>query len=139
VLGSLGLNWRINNILSVARVLVEQFEGKVPASREELLKLPGVGDYGANAVLCFGFGKPSILMDTNTERIVSRVIGHGQGSRRWQLRLDLYRLAGSTGADAEFNYALLDLGAMVCQASAPRCHICPVARHCQTFRDRSDQ
>src|SRR5207245_5995927 len=109
----------------------------VPESREVLLTLPGVGDYVANAVLCFGFGKPSILMDTNTERIVSRVIGHAQASRRWQLRLDLYRLAGTGGADSEFNYALLDLGAMVCKASSPRCSACPVSGHCQTFRDRS--
>jgi DNA (cytosine-5)-methyltransferase 1 len=135
VMDSLGLRWRIDNILAVARVLLDRFGGAVPSTREELLTLPGVGDYVANAVLCFGFGKRSILMDTNTERIVSRVMGHDRSSRRWQLRLDLYRLAGSSGADAAFNYALLDLGAMVCRATSPRCLVCPVAQHCQTFRD----
>jgi A/G-specific adenine glycosylase len=130
-----GLHWGMDNILKLAHALVDQFGGKVPASRQELLTLPGVGDYVANAVLCFGFEKPSILMDSNTARIASRVMGHGRSSRRWQLRLDLYRLAGSGSADAEFNYALLDLAAMVCRPTSPRCLVCPVARHCQTFRD----
>jgi DNA (cytosine-5)-methyltransferase 1 len=129
-----GLHWREGHLVKVARRLVDEFDGKVPASRDELLTLPGVGDYVANAVLCFGFGKPSILMDTNTGRIVSRLDGSSRGSRRWQLRLDLYRLAGPAGANAEFNSALLDLGAMICTVTSPRCLACPVARHCQTFR-----
>jgi DNA (cytosine-5)-methyltransferase 1 len=132
---SRGLHWGMDNILKLAHILVDQFGGKVPPSRQELLTLPGVGDYVANAVLCFGFEKPSILMDSNTARIASRVMGHGRSGRRWQLRLDLYRLAGSGGADAEFNNALLDLAAMVCRPTSPRCLVCPVARHCQTFRD----
>jgi A/G-specific adenine glycosylase len=138
VMSSLGLRWRIDNVVRVAHVLVDRYGGQVPSTRSELLALPGVGDYVANAVLCFGFGKPSVLMDTNTARIVSRVSGHGRMGHTWQLRLDLYRLAGRSGADAEFNYALLDLGALVCRASSPRCLTCPVARHCQTFLASED-
>jgi DNA (cytosine-5)-methyltransferase 1 len=133
LLGSLGLRWRVDNILRVAEALVRSGTEEVPDTREGLLALPGVGDYVANAVLCFGFGRPAILMDTNTERIVDRVTGHAGSSRRWQMRLDLYRLAGSAGADQEFNYALLDLGALVCRASTPRCLVCPVSRYCATF------
>src|SRR5205823_5820265 len=109
------------------------FEGDVPNTREDLLTLPGVGDYVANAVLCFGFGRAAILMDSNSERIVGRVAGSRASGRRWQMRLDLYRLAGATGADREFNSALLDLGALVCRASRPRCLVCPVNGHCATF------
>jgi len=138
LLSSLGLRWRLDNIVKVAEVLVNQFHGEVPKTRERLLGLPGVGDYVANAVLCFAFSQASILMDTNTERIVSRVTGHGRSTRRWQLRLDLYRLAGVAGADREFNYALLDLGALVCRASSPRCASCPISRHCGTFRSAAD-
>jgi A/G-specific adenine glycosylase len=68
-------------------------------------------------------------MDTNTMRIIGRL--HGRDTnRRWQLRLDLHRLAGGPGPDAEFNYALLDLGALVCRASNPLCGECPLRDRC---------
>jgi DNA (cytosine-5)-methyltransferase 1 len=132
---SLGLRWRAENIIAVARALVEDFDGRVPDTELELRALPGVGDYVAQAVLCFGFARRAVLLDTNTSRIVGRY-GRHQDTRRWQLRLDLYGLAGSRGPDAEFNYALLDLGALICRAGAPRCEICPLSDDCATFGDR---
>ena len=128
---SLGLRWRAENLIEVARVLEDQFEGRVPDDELTLRSLPGVGDYVAQAVLCFGFGRRSVLVDTNTVRIVSR-IHKREGTRRWQLRLDLHQLAGAKGPDAAFNYALLDLGALVCRAGTPHCHECPLRRHCAT-------
>jgi DNA (cytosine-5)-methyltransferase 1 len=133
LLTPLGLRWRVDNILDVANVILERHGGEVPDSREQLTSLPGVGDYVANAVLCFGYGRAAILMDTNTQRIASRVMGRDPLRRVWQTRLDLYRLAGSDGAGPDMNYALLDLGALVCRASTPRCSVCPVAAHCLTF------
>ena len=130
---SLGLRWRVDKMIDVARVLVEDHDGVVPSTDVGLLSLPGVGDYVANAVLAFGFGRRAILLDTNTERIVGRVRGRGNLAR-WQLRLDLYRIAGISGADADFNYALLDLGALVCRPTSPKCAECPVQRHCATGR-----
>lgn len=130
VLRSLGLRWRVEKMLEVARVLVDQHDGRVPSTDAGLLSLPGVGDYVANAVLTFGFGRSAVLLDTNTERIVGRVRGRTK-PRRWQLRLDLYQLAGRPGADADFNYALLDLGALVCRARTPLCDQCPVRRYCE--------
>jgi DNA (cytosine-5)-methyltransferase 1 len=132
---SLGLRWRAENIVGVARELVDRFRGRVPETEEELLSLPGVGDYVAQAVMCFAFDKAAVLMDTNTTRIASRIRGTDD-TRRWQIRLDLYRLAGPQGPDAEFNYALLDLGALRCRASAPICNECPVRAHCATGSGR---
>lgn len=129
VMRSLGLRWRANKIVEVARVLVEECGGRVPSTDVGLLSLPGVGDYVAQAVLTFGFGRRAVILDTNTERIVGRVRGRTK-PLRWQLRLDLYQLAGSEGADAAFNYALLDLGALVCRPRTPLCGECPVRRRC---------
>jgi DNA (cytosine-5)-methyltransferase 1 len=122
---SLGLRWRAENIIRVAESLVQIFDGVVPDDDFELRMLPGVGDYVAEAVVCFGFGRRAVLLDTNTMRIVGRIYGHEQ-SRRWQLRLDLHHMAGAKGPDAEFNYALLDLGALVCRSGTPRCELCPL-------------
>jgi DNA (cytosine-5)-methyltransferase 1 len=128
---SLGLRWRAENIIRVADALVRIFDGVVPDDDFELRMLPGVGDYVGQAVICFGFGRRAVLLDTNTMRIVGRIYGH-ERSRRWQLRLDLHHLAGAKGPDAAFNYALLDLGALVCRAGTPRCELCPLREHCVT-------
>ena len=131
VMRSLGLRWRADNLVRVAETLVDLFDGEVPDDDLGLRMLPGVGDYAAQAVLCFGFGRRSVLLDTNTMRIVSRLNARDV-NRRWQLRLDLYQLAGRAGPDAEFNYALLDLGALVCRASTPHCAVCPLQAGCAT-------
>jgi DNA (cytosine-5)-methyltransferase 1 len=130
-MSALGLNQRVENVVAVARALVEQFDGQVPKTELELRTLPAVGDYVAQAVLCFGFGQRSVLIDSNTTRIVGRIFDRDR-ARRFQLRLDLYRLAGPAGPDAAFNYALLDLGALVCRVGRPRCEVCPVRSHCAT-------
>jgi DNA (cytosine-5)-methyltransferase 1 len=134
VMRSLGLRWRAENMLRIAQALVDEHDGEVPSEELELRRLPGVGDYVANAVLTFGFGRRAVIVDTNTERIVGRVCGR-EKTPRWQLRLDLHEFAGRAGPDAAFNYALLDLGALVCRAGAPLCDECPVGdRHCATHR-----
>jgi A/G-specific adenine glycosylase len=132
---SLGLRWRAENILAVAQDLVDRFGGEVPSTEAELATLPGVGDYVASAVIVFGFGRPAVLLDTNTERITSRIRAR-TAKRRWQLRLDLYQLAGSEGPDAAFNYALLDLGALVCRPTRPLCDECPIGSYCASFQPR---
>jgi DNA (cytosine-5)-methyltransferase 1 len=130
---SLGLRWRADNMVAIAEVLVRDFGGLVPDNEMALMTLPGVGDYVAQAVLNFAFNRPAVLMDTNTARIVARVQGR-EASRTWQMRLDLHQLAGGEGPDAPFNYALLDLGALICKASSPKCGDCPVRRHCSFAR-----
>ena len=130
-LASLGLHWRSANLASAAQFVSDQLAGEVPDNWQELTAIPGVGDYIASAVLCFAFGRPSVLMDTNTVRIARRVLGDPD-LPNWRLRLALHELAGPTGADVEWNQALLDLGALVCTAHAPKCDACPVRASCVT-------
>ena len=97
-----------------------------------------MGDYVASAVLCFAYGHHSVLLDTNTVRIARRIIGSGD-LPKWEVRLKLYRLSGRLGPDADWNYALLDLGGSVCKARRPLCSECPVSQMCVTGRDRLAQ
>ena len=128
----LGLRWRIDNLVDTAHVLEDVHDGVVPDDPVQLLDLPGVGDYVAQAVACFGFRGRGLLIDTNTTRITSRVFGRERPHRRWQVRLDLLALAGEKGPDAAFNYALLDLGALVCRSRTPICEACPWRHACVT-------
>ena len=134
-LASLGLFWRAENLCSAAEFIKNQKNGRVPDNWQELITVPGVGDYIASAILCFAFGRPSVLLDTNTLRIARRISGEHLKQSKWQIRLSLHELAGDGGADAEWNQALLDLGALVCKAQAPKCGDCPVRNHCVTGGD----
>ena len=78
VLTSLGLHWRSVNLVSAAEFVRDRLAGEVPDNWQELTAIPGVGDYIASAVLCFAFGRSSVLMDTNTVRIARRVLGGDQ-------------------------------------------------------------
>ena len=98
-----------------------------------------MGDYIASAVLCFAFDQSTVLMDTNTRRIARRVLGDAPNQASWRLRLGLRELAAAEGANAEWNMGLLDLGALVCTARAPRCMECPVRSHCATGRGTEDR
>lgn len=131
LLASLGLHWRSVNLASAAEYLIDRLSGEVPDNWQGLTAIPGVGDYIASAVLCFAFGYPSVLMDTNTMRIAHRVLG-SPGQPNWRLRLALHELAGQKGTDVQWNQALLDLGALVCTARAPKCKECPVRASCAT-------
>ena len=126
----LGLRWRVDNVIQVAKELVERHSGDVPDSEHDLRALTGVGDYVASAVRCFAFGEKTVLLDTNTRRIVERTTGRDATSN-WTTRLEIFRLAGQKGPSADFNYALLDLGALVCRATKPKCPICPVRTECR--------
>jgi DNA (cytosine-5)-methyltransferase 1 len=128
-LKDLGLGARANALIEVADELMRRFGGSVPEDELELRSLPGVGDNVAQAVQCFGFGRRAVFLDVTTARLVERYCGRTV-RRRWQIRLDLYQLAGSDGPDAEFNRALLDHGALVCRAEKPLCAECPVQAGC---------
>ena len=71
----------------------------MPEAELDLRSLPGVGDNVAQAVRCFAFGRRAVLLDATTARLVERYLGRSD-TRRWQIRLDLYRLAGAPGPDA---------------------------------------
>ena len=135
LLAHLGLNWRVDRLFQMAVELSERYKGEIPDSYDELMHLPGVGDYVASSVLCFAFGQPTTLIDTNTSRIVRRFTGKDD-LPIWEQRLTLHDLAKPIGADPEWNYSLLDLGALVCTATRPRCNACPVNSECVTGRDQ---
>lgn len=126
-----GVKEKASVAVQVAHEIVDRFDGLVPEDEMELRTLPGVGDYVCRAVLTFAFGRRQVLVDRTTTRVAMRIARHDD-DRRFQLRLDLHRLAGTGGPDAPFNRALLDLGREVCMPERPACAECPVVLHCAT-------
>lgn len=138
ILKPAGLRWRVRNLYLTAQELVRRYGGTVPDRKEDLLSLPGISNYIAGAILCFAYGKPEPLLDTNTVRILGRLSGipvtdSSRRSRKFE-RLMMRFL--DKNRPKEFNYALLDLGALVClKRSPPRCKECPLNECCSYHRD----
>ncbi len=125
----LGFNRRARNLHRAAAAVVADHGGQVPSNLAALLRLPGVGAYTARAVLAFAFDADVGVVDTNAGRILSRAVaGRPVGTREAQLLVDAMV---PRGQGWEFGQALLDLGATVCTARAPRCDLCPIRRRCR--------
>lgn len=128
MLKSAGLRWRIDLMHEMAKTIVENYGGKIPSQKEELMKLPGVSEYIASAVRCFAFGYPEPLLDTNTVRITGRVFGIEvkDSSRRSKKMRDLMKNLLDTEKPDIFNYAMIDFGKKVCKKRGPECFACPL-------------
>jgi len=120
-------------LVAAAQTVVELFGGNVPTEDLELRAIPGVGDSLAKMVLSFGHGRKAVPLHSAAARVAARVTGRPE-TRRWQLRLDLHRLAGPLGPDASFNAAVIHLGTSVCRPIRPLCTACPLSPGCVTGR-----
>lgn len=126
----LGYYARARNLHKAAKIIVRQWNGKLPPSAEQLRQLPGVGAYAACSVASIAFGEAVPALDANLARVFSRVIG-----RREPLAspADLYPEAlahVSQDRPGDFNQALMDLGATICLPRSPKCGICPIFGSC---------
>jgi A/G-specific adenine glycosylase len=123
----LGYNRRARDLHRIARL----HPSVLPATREALDALPGVGAYTAGAVSCFSRGENVAFADTNIRRVLGRVLLGRIASEREAVGLD-ERLVPRRGAD-RWHHALMDLGATVCVARTPHCGDCPLADGCRSL------
>jgi A/G-specific adenine glycosylase len=135
----LGYYGRARNLHATARIVVRDCDGVLPRRPEDLCRLPGVGRYTAAAVASLAYGAPVATVDTNVDRVLSRVFGvaGAKGQARHERRV--WTLAAALvppRRSADWNQALMDLGATICTARAPRCERCPVAAVCRGSRLR---
>ena len=133
----LGYPRRAKALWECARYLVDHHGGEVPSTREELLALPGVGDYTASAVLSFAFRQRAVVLDTNVRRVLARVF-RGEPLPPVAIRRAERDLAEAIAPvepqeAAVWAVASMELGALVCTARAPRCDKCPLAHRCAWF------
>ncbi len=134
MLFSLGLAWRVPAFQQISQTLVNQYDSNVPSDYKVLVTLPGIGDYVASAVCCFAFGQAITIIDTNTVRIAGRLFDiptHTESRRRKSIRNLLQLLLDQKNPEV-YNYAMLDLAALICKPEKPDCAICPLSSYCVT-------
>src|SRR5437763_567941 len=115
---------------------------RLPRRVEELRALPGIGRYTAGAVASLAYGAEVPAVDTNAARVLARAFGVCGGRKSARRERRVWALAAALvprGRAADWNQALMDLGATYCTARRPRCQDCPVRDRCATGRTRTDQ
>jgi A/G-specific adenine glycosylase len=128
----LGYNSRAVRLHRLARVVAETYGGALPQEREALQSIPGIGPYTASAIRAFAFDLDDAAVDTNVRRIVNRLFfGLEHPTPAAPRELDKRaRALVPAGRAHDWNSALMDLGAAICTARAPRCLICPLRQGC---------
>jgi DNA (cytosine-5)-methyltransferase 1 len=142
ILKGLGLFYRAQRLISIAKYLSIQYEGKVPSRIDQLIKMKGIGKYVASAVLCFAFNRSEPLVDNNIVRLFQRIFGYESPKKRPRDDPSLWYLAKSflpRKNVRDYNYALLDFSALVCIARNPKHDICPLKSICKYYRGKIGQ
>ncbi len=129
----LGYYSRARNLLKTAVLVADKHHGIFPNTMEEISKLPGIGQYTASAILSFAYNLPYPALDGNVFRVISRLYNirlpiNEQKNRPVFLEILNEMIQGVN--PAEFNNAMMELGAMVCKPDNPKCVICPVSTFC---------
>ncbi len=130
--GRLGYPRRALRLHAAASAIVDRHDGQVPAGYDELIALPGVGDYTASAIASFAFGASHAVLDTNVRRVFARALSGVEfpGASVSKAERELAESLVPDQDPATWAVAVMELGALVCTAATPRCAVCPINDQC---------
>lgn len=138
----LGYYRRARNLRKAAIAIVEEYGGSFPEAVEELMAIPGIGDYTANALIGIGRDEQALAIDANLERVIARFYGIKEfKGPKLQKAIKLAYEKGEILKEAKrFGFrdtheALMDLGRIFCQAKRADCHICPLNKKCYAYNE----
>ncbi|MEM1027803.1 MAG: A/G-specific adenine glycosylase [Planctomycetota bacterium] len=130
----LGYYRRARNLHAAAKMIVDEFDGKVPPTADELLQLPGVGRYTAGAVASVAYNTPAPIVDGNVARVFARYFLIEDAVDQSATLKELWRLAealvNTSGSPRDFNQGVMELGALVCTPKSAKCLYCPLNDSC---------
>ena len=136
----LGYYKRCINFHKASKIVVDNYDGKIPDNKTEFMALPGVGEYTASAVLSIAFSKPFPVLDGNVKRVISRIIGIKKLSNFNLRKINkiLERLICKS-RPGDFNQGLMELGALICRPINPKCDECPLSENCYAFGKKNPE
>ena len=133
----LGYYSRARNLKKTAQKIVNNFNGKLPNNFEDLLSLPGVGNYTASAILSIVFNKPYIPLDGNVERVLKRYLFlKNEKDIKKEKLIKKKSVFGTSSRSSDYAQALMELGALICKPINPLCNKCPISKKCISLKKR---
>ena len=131
----LGYYRRARNLLATSKLLVQKYNSKLPYEIKEIKKLPGVGDYTANALLGLVHNKPTIAVDGNVKRVFTRILNKEESKINFEKLIELNKKKlFNTQRNSDFVEALMEFGALICKPKDPKCGICTLNKFCKYFK-----
>lgn len=138
----LGYYTRARNLHACARLVVDRYGGKFPATYQELLKLKGVGPYTAAAIASFAYNETVPVLDGNVFRVLARVFGVEDDILSTGGRKRFHELAHQLvpeGKAEEYNQAIMEFGALQCTPQKPACLLCPLSDMCHAYQHNAQK
>tara|TARA_B100000795_G_scaffold156144_1_gene117131 strand:+ start:1969 stop:2949 length:981 start_codon:yes stop_codon:yes gene_type:complete len=131
----LGYYSRAKNLKKSAKIVIENYNGRLPNNLEELKKLPGVGDYTASAISAIVFNEQIIPLDGNIERLLKRILNLKTDEEIKKNNLhNKKKIFGKTNRSSDYIQALMEMGALLCKPKNPYCEKCPITKNCLSFK-----
>lgn len=130
----LGYYSRARNLHKTAKIIANEFEGRLPPTAEEMVKLPGIGPYTAAAIASIAFGQRVPAIDGNLTRVICRLFKVEEDPAIPEVKRRIYELGMELvppGRPGDMNEALMDLGATICLPGTPDCPRCPLISFCE--------
>ena len=133
----LGYYSRARNLKKTAQVVIKNFKGKLPDNLENLISLPGIGNYTASAILAIAFNKPYIPLDGNIERVLKRYLYLKKDKEIQKDNLIQKKsIFGISSRSSDYAQALMELGALICKPNNPLCYQCPISKNCKSYKKK---
>ena len=134
----LGYYRRARNLLTTSKILVNVFNSRLPKSRDEIKKLPGIGDYTANALLALVHDCPAIAVDGNVKRVFSRILNKEIDRINFEKIIkDNSKKLFYLKRNSDLVEALMEFGALICKPKDPICSDCCLKRNCKYLKSNS--
>ncbi|CAM2933105.1 A/G-specific adenine glycosylase [Vibrio rarus] len=136
----LGYYARARNLHKTAHIIANQYHGEFPLEITELNALPGIGRSTAAAILSSVFKQPHAILDGNVKRVLARCNAIAGWPGKKSVENQLWSVATEHTPQQnvdDYNQAMMDMGAMVCTRSKPKCSLCPVAEHCIALKQQA--
>ena len=131
----LGYYSRAKNLKKSAKMIIDNYSGRLPNNFEELKKLPGVGDYTASAISAIAFNQQIIPLDGNIERVLKRILNLKTEDELKKKNLHKQKkIFGKTSRSSDYAQALMEIGALLCKPKNPHCDKCPITKNCLSFK-----
>jgi len=131
----LGYYRRARNLLAASKLLVKKYNSKLPDTIEEIKKLPGVGDYTANALLGFIHNQPTIAIDGNVKRVFARYLNKKESKINFDKLIYINKKnLFITNRNSDFVEALMEFGALICKPKDPKCSHCCLNKKCKYLK-----
>ena len=133
----LGYYSRARNLKKTAKIIISKHHGKIPNNYEDLISLPGIGNYTANAILAIAFNKSYIPLDGNIERVLKRYLHLKKDNEIQKNNLIKKKsIFGISSRASDYAQALMELGAMICKPKNPECSGCPISKNCKSYKKK---